>query len=232
MNKPFFHPTYFVNVTNFMDLISTPFHGTMNAISWMRELKGDFAEIVHKVDMTEDLVTLEEEDLRCLSLSPEGQFAREVILSDLHLLKTHGAAPIINVIRSYERDDSHAFFPTDVYSFHVDRTTVPFDTFLCTYYGEPSEILLNEQAEQKILMPEIRRELEKYYGGQVQGFGSYLIDNFFDLHYQAKSNAQIISLGTGHMWKLATDHPESKVLPCIHRAPQEKNGQKRLLMIC
>jgi hypothetical protein len=31
---------------------------------------------------------------------------------------------------------------------------------------------------------------------------------------------------------LAVDHPESQVPPCIHRAPKEKSGQNRLLMIC
>jgi hypothetical protein len=29
---------------------------------------------------------------------------------------------------------------------------------------------------------------------------------------------------------LAVDHPESKVLPCVHRAPAEKTN--RLLLIC
>lgn len=35
-------------VTNFQDLISTPFNGEMNAICWTRELTGDFSEIVKK----------------------------------------------------------------------------------------------------------------------------------------------------------------------------------------
>jgi hypothetical protein len=103
---------------------------------------------------------------------------------------------------------------------------------LCTYYGEPSEILPNSQAEQKVLMPEIRDELKKQYHGAEKDFESYLSEHFFDLHYQAKPDANPISLGVGHLWRLAVDYPESKVLPCIHRAPKEKFGQHRLLLIC
>ena len=101
-----------------------------------------------------------------------------------------------------------------------------------TYYGESSEIVPNSQAEQKVLIPEIRNELKKLYQGADEEFESFLSEHFFDLHYRAKSNAQPISLGLGNIWKLAVDHPESKVLPCLHRAPQEKPGELRLLMIC
>ena len=45
-------------------------------------------------------------------------------------------------------------------------------------------------------------------------------------------HAKIIQLGIGNLWKLAVDHPKMKVEPCIHRAPEEKSGQKRLLLIC
>jgi hypothetical protein len=58
------------------------------------------------------------------------------------------------------------------------------------------------------------------------------MDNFFDLHYQAKPDAQIINLGIGNLWRLAVDHPNNPVLPCIHRAPIEKFGEYRLLLIC
>ena len=57
-------------------------------------------------------------------------------------------------------------------------------------------------------------------------------EHFFDLHYQVNSDARPFSLGVGNLWKLAVDHPESKVLPCIHRAPIENNGEPRLLLIC
>ena len=55
---------------------------------------------------------------------------------------------------------------------------------------------------------------------------------FFDLHYQAKENAEIINLGIGNLWRLAVDCAESDVLPCVHRAPIEKDGNVRLLLIC
>ena len=199
---------------------------------WHRELKGDFAEIVNKVELNENIVVVDEDYLNALQLSEQGQQAREIILNDLIMLKAHGAAPILNVIRCYERDDSQPFFPTDVYSFHVDRSPVPIDTFLCTYHGEPSELLPNAEAIQKVLVPEIRDELKKLYGDPEEGFESFLTEHFFDLHYQAKSNAQPIRLGIGNLWRLAVDHPDSKVLPCVHRAPNEKPKQKRLLLIC
>jgi hypothetical protein len=219
-------------VANFQDLVSTPFHGDMNAICWNRSLSGDFSEIVHKIKLNENIVTLDEEELLDLDLTEQGQIARAIILNDLKLLKAHGAAPILNVIKCYERDDAHPFFPTDVYSFHADRSPVPTDTFLCTYYGEPSDILPNSQAIQKVLVPEIRDQLKKMYGGPEEGFESFLTEHFFDLHYMPKPGAQPINLGPGHLWRLAVDHPESNVLPCLHRAPKEKNGQNRLLLIC
>ena len=150
----------------------------------------------------------------------------------MKILKDHGASPTLNLIKYYERDDAYPFFPTDVYSFHVDRSPIPTDTFLCTYHGEPSDIVPNSQAIQKVLIPEIRAELKKLYNGADEGFESFLSEYFFDLHYQPKPNANLISLGIGNLWKLAIDHPESKVLPCLHRAPIEKNGENRLMIIC
>ncbi len=219
-------------VTNFQELVSTAFHGDMNAIYWTRKLTGDFLEIVNKVALNENIAVLDEEELGELQLSEQGQLAREITLNDLKLLKAHGASPILNVIRCYERDDACPFFPTDVYSFHVDRSPVPTDTFLCTYYGEPSEILPNAQARQKVLVPEIREELKKLYGGADEGFETFLREYFFDLHYLAEPAARPVSLGVGNLWRLAVDHPASPVPPCVHRAPQEKTGQHRLLMIC
>jgi len=219
-------------VTNFNDLVSTPFQGAINAICWTRTLAGDFLEIVNKVSLNENIAVLDQSALNALQLSEQGTLARETLLNDLKLLTAHGASPSLNLIRCYDRDDAFPFFPTDVYSFHVDRSAVPTDTFLCTYYGEPSEILPNAQAEQKVLVPEIRDELKKLYVGAAAGFESFLSEHFFDLHYRAKTAAHPVSLGTGHLWRLAIDHPGSKVLPCIHCAPKEKAGQPRLLMIC
>lgn len=217
-------------VTNFQELVSTPFNAEINAIGLIRNLMGDFAEIVSKVELNKNITVIDEELLRELTLSEQGNLAREIILNDLQLLTAYGAAPVLNVIKSYERDEDYPFFPTDVYSFHVDRSTVLTDTILCTYYGAPTEIVPNSAVVQKIMVPEIRDELKKLYGNDDEGFDDFLTENFFDLHYQTKPNALPFSLGIGHIWRLAIDYPESKILPCIHRAPKEKT--KRLLLIC
>ncbi|MFT3823343.1 MAG: hypothetical protein QM731_05460 [Chitinophagaceae bacterium] len=219
-------------VTSFQDLVSTSFNGIVNAICWTRKLTGDFSEIVKKVELSGNITTIEQEELCTLQLSEEGQLAREVLLNDFKLLKAHGASPVLNVISHYDRDDAFPFLPTDVYSFHVDRSPIPTDTFLCTYYGESSDILPNSQGKQKVLIPEIRAELKKLYHGTEEGFESFLSEHFFDLHYQAEPGAHLISLGHGNLWRLAVDHPESQVPPCLHRAPEEKPGENRLLMIC
>ena len=217
---------------NFQDFLATPFHGEVNAMCWDRKLIGDFSEIVQKVELNDTITELNEKILRKLQLSESGQLAREILINDLLLLEAAGASPQLNIIRNYERDEELPFFPTDVYSFHIDRATIPSATFLCTYYGATSEIIPNSEAIQKILIPEIRLELKKLYDGEEKGFEFFLIDNFFDLHYQVNPNAKPISLGLGQIWKLAIDYPESPVLPCIHRAPLEKNGELRLLLIC
>lgn len=221
-----------LEVASFEELIETPFQGAINALCWKRQLQGDFAEIVTKAASDENIIELHPKQLRALQLSEQGQLAREILLKDLSLLKAQGASPVLNLIKYYDRDDAYSFFPTDVYSFHVDRSPIPTATYLCTYYGEPSEILPNTHAEQKIRITEIRAELKKLYDGADEGFESFLSDYFFDLHHQAKLNANPLSLGLGHLWRLAVDHPESKVLPCIHRAPLKKNGKPRLLLIC
>lgn len=218
-------------VDTFKDLVASPFEGDINAICWNRTLEGDFSEIVAKLDLNENIAVIDPELLLELQLTEQGQLAREVLLTDLNLLKAHGASPTLNLIKYYERDTTFPFFPTDVYSYHVDRSPVPTDTFLCTYFGEASDILPNEQAKQKIQVPELRAELKKNYHGKEQDFESYLTVHFFDLHYRAKPLANPVSLGKGHLWRLAVDHPESKVLPCIHRAPNEAT-QSRLLLIC
>jgi hypothetical protein len=219
-------------VSNFHDLVQTPFEGNCNAICWNRTLEGDFSEIVQKIELSSNMVVISEEELLALELSEQGKLALSILLNDLKLLSDYGASPILNLIQNYERDADYPFFPTDVYSFHVDRSPIPTDTFLCTYYGQSSEIVPNAQAEQKVLVPAIRRELRKLYTGKEEGFEAFLSEHFFDLHYQAKPNAPLISLGLGNMWRLAVDHPESKVLPCVHRAPLENNGEPRLLLIC
>ncbi|NVK66932.1 MAG: DUF1826 domain-containing protein [Flavobacteriales bacterium] len=221
---------HYHNVKQFSDLTSTPFHNEMNAICWERELKGNFEEIVDALPFDGTIKEVNREELLTLSLSEEGQQAREILLNDLSLLEEYGASPVLNLIKSYERDDF--FFPTDVYSYHVDRSPIPTSTFLCTYFGAASDILPNDQAEQKILVPEIRNRLKELHDGDKADFDDFLKEHFFDLHYQEKAGAQPINLGNGHLWRLAVDHPDSPSLPCVHRAPIEKDGNTRLLLIC
>ena len=199
---------------------------------WSRELVGDFAEIAQKLKQFEDITVIDEEELMALSLSDKGILARDIILNDLQLLRDYGAAPTLNLLKCYERDKENPVFPTDVYSFHIDRSPIATDTFLCTYYGAVSDIVPNNQAVKKILVPELRKILRNLFSGTDNDFDSFLIENFYDLHYQALPNANIVNLGIGNLWRLAVDHPESKVLPCIHRAPKEKEGESRLLLIC
>ena len=71
-----------LGVTNFKDLVSTPFYGEMNAICRTRELMGDFSEIVEKIKLNENIATAEQEELREIELSEPRQFAREIILKN------------------------------------------------------------------------------------------------------------------------------------------------------
>lgn len=219
-------------VSTFSELVNTNFQGAMNAICWSRNLVGDFKEIVSKLQLEENITEVSIEDLLALQLSEKGNIARETILSDLQLLADLGTSPSLNLLKSYERDEELDFISTDVYSYHVDRSTIATDTFLCTYHGAQSEILPNNQVEQKILIPEIREKLKELHTGSEAEFETFLKEYYFDLHYQPKPNAQPINSGSGNLWKLAVDHPGQKVLPCVHRAPVENDGEHRLLLIC
>lgn len=219
-------------VATFSELVHTNFKGEMNALCWYRNLDGDFSEIVAKLSLKENITEVSREALLALLLSEKGKIAREIILNDLQLLADFGASPALNLLKCYERDDEFDFIATDVYSFHVDRSPLATDTFLCTYHGAPSDIIANSQASQKILIPEIRAKLKELYDGPDEGFEDFLTENYFDLHYQAHADAVPINLGSGHLWRLAVAHPKQKVLPCIHRAPIEKEGEYRLLLIC
>ncbi|WP_316822585.1 DUF1826 domain-containing protein [Pedobacter gandavensis] len=219
-------------VSTFTKLLNTPFHGIMNALCWHRDLAGDFKEIVSQLELKENIKEVYPETLLALKLTENGNIAREIILSDLQLLKDSGASPSLNLIRSYQRDEELDFISTDVYSYHVDRSPISTDTFLCTYFGATSDILPNDQVEQKILIPHIREKLKELHEGSEITFETFLSEYFFDLHYQPKPDAKPINLGQGHLWKLAVDHPGQKALPCVHRAPLENEGEYRLLLIC
>jgi len=232
MNNTFFENSQVGRVATFLDLVNTEFAGEMNALCWFRNLEGDFEAIVKKLQLKENVTEVSLKDLLALNLSERGEVARNIILNDFKLLADFGASPTLNLLKCYERDVELDFISTDVYSFHVDRSPIPSDTFLCTYYGTASDIIPNNQATQKILIPEIREKLKDLHEGSSEDFETFLIDNYFDLHYQANPHANVTNLGLGHLWRLAVDHPKQKVLPCIHRAPIENEGEYRLLLIC
>ncbi|MDN5413871.1 MAG: DUF1826 domain-containing protein [Lactococcus raffinolactis] len=231
------HPAFSDNnqvrvVTTFSELVNTTFQGEINAICWNRDLLGDFKEIVSKLELKENITEVSTEDLLALQLSEKGILARDIILNDIQLLTDFGASPSLNLLKNYERDQDLDFISTDVYSYHVDRSPIETDTFLCTYHGAASDIISNDQVEQKILIPEIREKLKALHDGPETEFETFLQEYFFDLHYQPKPNSEPVNLGSGHLWRLAVDHPTQQVLPCVHRAPVEKDGEYRLLLIC
>lgn len=232
MNPTFSNSKQIGIVTSFSELIQTDFEGTRNALCCYRNLEGDFKELVSKLQLKENITEVTPEDLLALQLSPQGNCAREIILKDLNELTDFGADPVLNLIKYYERDTDFDFITTDVYSFHVDHSPIATDTFLCTYHGAASDLIANDEAQQKILVPEIRAKLKELHDGSEAEFEDFLKENYFDLHYQAQPNATPINLGVGHLWRLAVDHPTQKVPPCIHRAPIEKDGEYRLLLIC
>jgi len=232
MSNTFSDSSQIGTVSTFSELVHTDFKGEMNALCWYRNLEGDFAAIVSKLQIKEDITEVDPKELMALQLSEQGNRARDIILNDFRLLADFGASPSLNLLKCYERDDEFDFISTDVYSYHVDRSPIATDTFLCTYHGVASDIIPNEQAEQKILIPEIRKKLAALHNGPSEEFESFLKENYFDLHYQAKLHAEPINLGLGHLWRLAVDHPKQQVLPCIHRAPVENEGEYRLLLIC
>ena len=232
MNNTFSDNSQIGVVSAFSELVDTDFKGEMNALCWYRNLDGDFKEIVSRLRINENITEVYPEDLMALQLSEKGNVAREIILNDLQLLADFGASPSLNLLKCYERDDEFDFISTDVYSFHVDRSPIATDTYLCTYHGAASDIIPNSQAEQKILIPEIRAKLKELFNGPSEEFENFLRENYFDLHYQVQADAAPVNLGLGHLWRLAVDHPKQQVLPCIHRAPVEKEGEYRLLLIC
>ena len=219
-------------VATFSELVNTDFKGERNALCWYRNLEGDFEEVVNQLQLKKNITEVSADDLLALQLSEKGNKAREIILNDLQLLADFGASPSLNLLKCYERDEELDFISTDVYSYHVDRSPIATDTFLCTYHGAASDIVPNGQAEQKVLIPEIRTKLAALHNGPAEEFEDFLKENYFDLHYQAQPQAVPVNLGLGHLWRLAVDHPQQQVPPCIHRAPTEKEGEYRLLLIC
>ncbi|MFN2475708.1 MAG: hypothetical protein ABR526_05120 [Chthoniobacterales bacterium] len=223
-------------VQSFAELMATRFTHPVNALCWRRQLRGDFAEVVQKLGSAgEEIVTVEEEQLASLELSAAGQAAIEFVREDLRRLQEVERDPVLNCIHRYPRDEGRAPVRTDVFSWHADSAPIEADTWLCTYYGAPSEGLPNEQAQRRVDIPEIRAELLKFLGTEEDDaeFQATLREHCFDLHYAALADARPYSFGVGNLWRIAVDWPGSAVPPCIHRAPDTIAGElPRLLLIC
>jgi hypothetical protein len=219
-------------VTSFDELVSTPFAHGVNALCWVRNLDGDFGEVVRAMGERDGVSQLDEEDFGELRLGAPGRRAVSCMLEDVRLLRERRLAPELNYIREYPRDASDAIVATDVYSFHVDRSPVEVDTWLCTYHGAPSEGLPNELATARVSQPETRAKLLREFGG-MEGpeFEEFLREHHYDLHYLPLPDAQSWSFGVGNLWRVATAWPGSAVPPCIHRAPADMLGPGRLLLI-
>jgi len=221
-------------VHSFPELVSTSFANGVNALCWERTLPGDFGEVVGLLGVSEGVTPIDEARLQALSVSGAGHAAIQLLLEDQRLLRAHGAAPVLNCFLGYPREEEPVVVATDVYSFHADRAPVEADTFLCTYYGAPSEGLRNEDAQRRVDVSETRAALRKVFGGADDAdFREFLAENCYDLHYAAAAAAQPFSFGVGNLWRIATDWPGSPVPPCIHRAPETRPGDPpRLLLIC
>lgn len=98
-------------VSNFSELVETEFQGTVNALCWPRNLRGNFEEIVSKIQLKDNITEISADDLLALELSDEGNFAREIILNDLQYLTDFGALPSLNLLKCYERDEELDFSP-------------------------------------------------------------------------------------------------------------------------
>ena len=220
-------------VNSFHELVTTPFADVVNALCWPRTLPGDFGEVVARLGPGAGIVTVEESDLKNLRLSEAGRVARDILVADQAALRAHDLSPNLDCVHGSGREEPEGLFHTDVHSFHIDTATVPADTYLCTYVGASSEGLPNDAAQRRVDLPATRAELLRLYGGKDDaGFGEYLAENFYDLHYLPSPGAQPFSFGPGNLWRIAIEYPGSPVPPCVHRAPLTLPGlPTRLLLI-
>jgi hypothetical protein len=222
-------------VDSFDELVTSAFGPEVNAICWPRLLAGDFDELARRFSHEEEIISLDED---CFSelrpgLSDAGRAAANALLEDQRLLRALGLSPGLECVPRYQRDET-SVVPTDVYSFHADRATVPTDTYLCSYNEAATEGLRNDQAQRRIDMPAIRAELLALFQQEQEAgdFDSYLMENCYDLHYAALAEADPFSFGIGHLWRLAVEYPGCPVPPCLHRAPKTMPARPpRLLLI-
>lgn len=223
-------------VDSFAELVATPWADGVNALCWPRALSGDFAEVVQQVVALagdDGIVSLDEEDLASLQLSPAGAEARRVLIGDLRRLSDHGLQPSLDCFAALARDESGGPVSTDVQSWHVDAAPVAVDTYLCSYTTAASEGLRPDEARRCTEVPATRAALLRQYGGADDaGFAAYLQEKYYDLHYEAAAGAQPFSFGFGNLWRIANQCPDSPVPPCVHRAPTPPEGSApRLLLI-
>jgi hypothetical protein len=220
-------------VGSFEELVTTPFSAGINALCWPRALRGDFREVLESLGDGEGMVMVDDARLEGLAVSAAGRAAVEILLADQRLLREHGRDPILEVVHGYPLDEEPGPVRTDVCSFHVDSATVEADTWLCTYYGAPSEGLCNHEAIRRVDLPGTRAELLKLFGGNDgEEFREYLSENCYALHYAPLPHAELFSFGVGNLWRIAVEWPGSLVPPCIHRAPDTgPQRAPRLLLI-
>ncbi len=223
-------------VTSFEELVATPFADGVNALCWARQLAGDFVEVAAQVVAVagdDGITTLDEDDLRALTLSAAGRAARTALVDDLRRLTRHGLEPSLDCFSALKRDETGGPVSTDVQSWHVDAAPVIVDTYLCSYTTAASEGLRPEDALWCPAIPEVRGALLREYGGaDDDGFAAYLSEHFYDLHYEAAGGAVPFNFGFGNLWRIANRCPGSPVPPCVHRAPSPPVGAPpRLLLI-
>lgn len=228
-------PDYFRirRVSSFAELVGTPLRDGVNALCWPRSLAGDFGEVARLLARSDEGIhTLDEEELRALNVSAAGRTAVDAMLADFRLLRDRRLDPVLNYINGGEHDDPDAVVATDVFSFHADRAPIPADTYLCTYFGPASEGLRNEDATRRVDDPATREKLLQLYGGaDDEGFREFLAEHCYDLHYAASPAARPFSFGHFNLWRIALAYPGNPVPPCIHRAPETRTGEVRLLLI-
>lgn len=219
-------------VSSFDELINTRFADEVNALCWPRTLAGDFAEVARLLEVPQGITHLDEDAFENLPLSENGRLAAQTMRADLTMLREQGLDPILDCVNGYTHPIAAPHLRTDVCSWHADSATAEADTWLCTYHGASSEGLPNEHAICRIDVPEVRRLLLHLHGGSDdETFNEWLSEHFHDLHYIASPAAQPYLFGQGSLWRIATQYPGSPVPPCIHRAPDPVEGQKRLLLI-